>query len=148
VLLNYFPEASVSITIISLAVISFALIFSYLHYRKSTLGKLSAFFSPQYYLDFVSDKAVFLLSILYTFTNWIDKHIIDQIIHLFTYLQVTIAHLAGWTDRVFIDGAVNGAAYSAKGIGAVARIMINGKIQSYLLWAMAALLIFILWILY
>jgi NADH-quinone oxidoreductase subunit L len=109
---------------------------------------LSAFLSPQYYLDFVSDKAVFLLSILYTITNWIDKHIIDQIIHLFTYLQVTIAHLAGWTDRVFIDGAVNGAAYSAKGIGAVARIMINGKIQSYLLWAMAALLIFILWILY
>jgi NADH-quinone oxidoreductase subunit L len=148
VLLNYFPEASISITIISLAVISFAIIFSYLHYRKSTLGKLSAFLSPQYYLDIVSDKVVFLLSILYTITNWIDKYIIDQIIHLFTYLQVTIAHLAGWTDRVFIDGAVNGAAYSAKGIGAVARIMINGKIQSYLLWAMAALLIFILWILY
>jgi hypothetical protein len=47
-----------------------------------------------------------------------------------------------------VDGLVSGVAYSAKGIGLLTRSLANGKIQSYMLWALAGLLIFILWILY
>ncbi|MDZ7649003.1 MAG: hypothetical protein U5K54_18565 [Cytophagales bacterium] len=77
-----------------------------------------------------------------------DKKWIDRFIHGATYLQVAFAHMVSWADSRIVDGAVNGVSYSARGFGGLTRSIVNGKIQSYLLWAMAGLIIFIVWILY
>lgn len=77
-----------------------------------------------------------------------DKKWIDKSIHGVAYLQVAFAHMVSWSDSRLVDGVVNGVSYSTRGFGAITRSVVNGKIQSYLLWAMAGLVIFIVWILY
>jgi hypothetical protein len=86
----------------------------------------------------------FLSSLALTF----DKKWIDKFIHGLAYFQVAVAHMVSWADSRIVDRAVNGVSYSAHGFGGLTRSLVNGKIQSYLLWAVAGLVIFIVWILY
>lgn len=147
-LLNYYPDSNNLITIVSIFIITLSLFVSFTIYKKKNLHNLSGLCTPQYYLDFITDKVVSLTTKISRISNWIDKKIIDPLIHANAYLGVTLAHLISWTDKTLVDGVVNGTARSTQVLGAVSRMMVNGKIQSYLIWAMAALLIFILWILF
>ncbi len=104
--------------------------------------------SPQFYLDWLNDRVVRFTFYLSSITAVFDKKWIDTFIHGLAYLQVTLAHVVSWSDRTLLDGFVNGTAYSTRGIGSITRSLANGKIQSYLLCAMAGLVIFIFWILY
>lgn len=148
VLMSLYPETSHLITIVSTIVILIALVSSFFIYRNHEVKDQTKSFTPHFYLDWISDRALMLVNQLTVLSHWIDRKVIDKMIHGLTYLQVGIAHITGWSDRYLVDGVVNGVAYSAKGIGALTRSLANGKIQSYLLWALAGLLIFILWILY
>jgi len=79
--------------------------------------------------------------------NRIDGRWIDKLLHLAAYVPVTLAHLTQWFDRNMINGVVNNTGKAALGVGAMARSIINGKIQSYILWAMTGLFGFIIWLL-
>lgn len=146
--MSLYPDTNHMITLLSTLVILIALISAFFMYKNYELKDQNKFLAPHFYLDRVSDYALMLVDRLTTLSHWIDRKVIDKIIHGLTYLQVGIAHITGWSDRYLIDGVVNGVAYSAKGIGSLTRSLANGKIQSYLLWALAGLLIFILCILY
>lgn len=148
VVMTLYPATNVSITILSTFVILIALGLAYFLFGRRELPNQNKFLTPHFYLDHASDYIVSWVDRLSVFSHWIDLKVIDKLIHGFTYLQVSIAWLAGWSDRHLIDGLVNSVAYSAKGIGSMTRSVANGKIQSYLLWALASLVIFILWILY
>lgn len=137
-----------TITLVSLILISMSLVTGYFVYRKKELTMQSDLLSPQFYLDRLNDLVVRITLFLSHLTAAFDKKWIDTFIHGLAYLQVTLAHVVSWSDRNLLDGFVNGTAYSARGIGAMTRSLANGKIQSYLLWAMAGLVIFIFWILY
>jgi NADH-quinone oxidoreductase subunit L len=141
-------QTDVTIAIISLLVISISLGTGYLIFRHKELTKQSASLSPQFYLDWVNKIIVKSILLLSSITESMDRKWIDSFIHGVAYFNVTVAHLVGWSDRKLVDGFVNGTAFSARGIGAITRSLANGKIQSYLLWTMAGLVIFILWILY
>ena len=78
----------------------------------------------------------------------LDQKWIDGLLHLTAYSQVAFAHFIGWWDKSIIDGSVNGLATVAKGTGAITRSFSSGKIQSYILWSMLGLIIFIVWILF
>jgi NADH-quinone oxidoreductase subunit L len=148
VLLNLYPATSHLITLLSTLFIVLSLVSAYYMYRKYELQNQNRFLSPHFYLDWVSDITCRLVNLLSTFAHWIDRKVIDKIIHGLTYLQVSLAHVTGWSDRYLVDGLVNGVAWSAKGLGSMTRSLANGKIQSYLLWSLAGLVIFILWTLY
>jgi len=148
VLMSLYPSVSPTITLLSTSLIILSLVSAFLIYRKYELQNQNRFLTPHLYLDWISDYACLLIDQLALFAHWIDRKVIDKVIHGLTYLQVSLAHLTGWTDRWLVDGLVNGVAYSAKGIGTLTRSIANGKIQSYLLWSLAGLVIFILWILY
>ena len=143
-----FPESNKVVSLLSVLIVALVLVAAFFLYRKQELANQNKFLVPHFYLDAISEQAMFLVLRLSIFSHWIDRKVIDKIIHGFTYLQVSIAYVAGWTDRMLVDGLVHGVAYSAKGVGSLTRGLANGKIQSYLLWALAGLLIFILWILY
>ena len=142
------PNTSNTITILSVILILLALLAAFFTYRNNELPNQNKYLAPHFYLDWISEYTCVLTERLSDFSHWIDRKIIDTILHGLTYLQVALAHVTGWSDRYLIDGLVNGVAYSAKGIGTLTRQLANGKIQSYLLWALAGLLIFILCILY
>jgi NADH-quinone oxidoreductase subunit L len=148
VFMVWLPDTNHQIALLSTLVVLLALAASFLVYKNYELRAPNKFLAPHLYLDRLNEVTFHLTNQLSDFAHQIDRKVIDKIIHGLTYLQVTIAHLSGWTDRNLVDGLVNGVAYSAKGIGSLTRSLANGKIQSYLLWALASLLIFILWILY
>lgn len=133
------------ITMVSLIWIVLAVAFAYFNLRNKHLWSPIKYFPD---LDhFYSISVLKLLLQLSRFTYYFDKKWIDGSIHVAVYAQVTIAKVVVLCDRILIDGAVNGIARLAGGVGSITRSLANGKIQSYILWATASLVIFILWIL-
>ena len=135
-------------TAVSLILISTSLVTGYFIYRQKKLRQQSDLLSPQFYLDWANNQTIKFTFFLSGIAASFDRKWIDAFIHGVAYVQVTLANIVGWSDRNLVDGFVNGTAYGARGIGAMTRSLANGKIQSYLLWAMAGLVIFIFWILY
>jgi NADH-quinone oxidoreductase subunit L len=50
-----------------------------------------------------------------------------------------------WFDKAIVDGCVRFLAAVARWIGAIARSYQTGKIQDYILYAILALIIFLIW---
>jgi NADH-quinone oxidoreductase subunit L len=146
VLIQSYPTTNSIISILSIGLVVISLAVAFYFYKNQDV-KNQKLFSPHHYLDLISNNFSLLTLKVSEATRWFDK-IIDMIIHGVSYLNVMISHFMGWADRYLVDGVVDGIAYSAKGVGALTRSLANGKIQSYLLWAMAGLVIFIVWILY
>lgn len=76
-----------------------------------------------------------------------DKNGIDGALHGLAYSQVIVAKIAGYFDRLVVDGAVSAIAWIARASGNLLRHTGGGRIQSYLLWSAVALIIFIFWLL-
>ena len=77
--------------------------------------------------------------------EWTDRKIIDGAIHASAYGHVTLAHIVGWIDKFVVDGVVRFLSGTVRWIGSVARSYQSGKIQDYVLYAILALIIFIIW---
>ncbi len=144
-LCSFAPHADSTITLVSISLIILSLIAGYFIYRK---GQSHTLLNPQAYLDWSNTVVVKFTFLLSSVTAKLDTKWIDGFVHGVSYVGVTLAYVTGWSDRKLLDGLINGTASAAKGIGGLTRSIANGKIQSYLLWAMAGLIIFILWILY
>lgn len=147
---NYSPFSA--ITFLSVGTVFTALAFSYFFYRTQTHPSRRERFDlvrNNFGLDRLYTKSiiepVFMLSAA---TYYIDKKWIDGILHFTAYAHVTFAHLAGWYDKTIVDGIADGVGIVSKVIGSITRSLANGKIQSYILWAMAGLIIFMVWILF
>lgn len=136
------------ISILSVLITLVALLVGFYLFRTKQPGSIQPAFVPQLFLDNVNKYFIQLTLYFSKILQSFDKNWIDKFIHGVTYFQVAFAFAVSWLDSHFIDGVVNGVSYSARGFGAVTRSVVNGKIQSYLLWAMAGLVIFIVWILY
>jgi NADH-quinone oxidoreductase subunit L len=78
-------------------------------------------------------------------TERIDRKWIDGLLHSLAYVQVTIAHLAGWWDKTIVDGSVNGMATLSRIAGSFTRSFQGGKIQLYIFWAIFTIIIFLIW---
>lgn len=96
------------------------------------------------YQIFVTNNTVRLARI----TTFLDKKVIDKVLHLAAYGQVTLAYLSGWLDKYFVDGSVNGIARISGGVGALTRSLAGGKIQSYILWSTVILITLVIWFLF
>jgi NADH-quinone oxidoreductase subunit L len=147
-MLNSYLISNQNISLASVGVVFISIWLAYYYYRSRATAELPLLFSPSFYLDWLTQHLVALTQRASRITTWFDENVMDRLLHAFTYLNVMMAHAVGWADRLVVDGLVDFTASSARGAGTVIRAAVNGKIQSYLLWAMAGLLIFILWILY
>jgi NADH-quinone oxidoreductase subunit L len=65
------------------------------------------------------------------------------LLHLTVYGQVVFAHGVAWFDRHIVDGIVNTGAWLVKRTGSVTRSFQGGRIQLYIFWAVAGLIIFL-----
>jgi NADH-quinone oxidoreductase subunit L len=77
---------------------------------------------------------------------WFDKVIIDGIIDGFAKLNVIVAHIVRWFDKYIIDGFVHLTVYTSGRIGHATRSVQSGNVQTYVLSAMAILIILLLWL--
>lgn len=139
-------------TIIPLAVNLVSLLLIYLAYTRYATGALyqsrpvngfTRFLQRQWYTNEVY-SAVFVkplmgLSRLVYIT---DRTVIDGMVNAVAKIGVVISTCAAWTDRTLVDGLVNGAGILAKGIGNFARSFQTGRVQTYLLTLLVAILSF------
>jgi NADH-quinone oxidoreductase subunit L len=143
--LNGKQAPNLILTIISILWIFIALATAYLIFRKKTLHTSDKYFFNLDNLYTIGiEKPVKQLALL---SLAVDKKWIDRSLHFTAYASVMFSHFITWCDRFIVDQFVNGAAKLARRVGSITRSFSAGKIQSYILWAMTALIIFIIWIL-
>jgi NADH-quinone oxidoreductase subunit L len=135
------------ITIFSALWVFLALGVAYFCFRSKSLKNIvdapllsELFFLDRFYRRVIVDP-IHKLSML---TVHVDSKWIDRSIHFAAYAQVTIAHVTGWIDKIFINGSVNGVARLAGNIGSVTRSFQGGKIQLYIFWAVFGIIIFLI----
>jgi NADH-quinone oxidoreductase subunit L len=125
-----------------------ALILAFYLYRHQPTRSSFRFLTHNFLLDsFYAKFIVRPYQVVAGLTLSLDKMWIDKSIHRITYLQVSLAHLTAWFDRTVVDGSVNLMAGATGRLGTVTRYLAAGKIQTYILWAMLGLIIFMIWFL-
>lgn len=136
---------SLWITLFSILWVIAALLLSWYSFRKNRF-KTNDVLRNSFYVDkgyeVVFGRAIKASS---NATAYIDRYWIDRGIHAMAYVQVIFAHLIGWIDQIFIDGAVNGVARLVGLGGKITRSFQGGNIQLYIFWAIFAIIIFIIW---
>jgi NADH-quinone oxidoreductase subunit L len=108
----------------------------------SLVGSLAKAFAPvhkllknKYYVDEIY-WALFVrpTARLAEVLDWIDFNIIDRIfVDGFGVIATFWSNIQSWFDDHVVDGAVDGAGWTAEGLGALARRVQNGLVQNYLL---------------
>lgn len=136
---------SLWLTVFSVIWVSIGLVIGYLRFRKPTFHP-NDFMASALKLDTFYDVVIKSPSQkLAAAVESADKRILDKGIHASAYGHVILAHLVGWFDKFIVDGLVRFLAGMVRGVGGVARSYQNGKIQDYILYAILALIIFIIW---
>ncbi|MFN2370427.1 MAG: NADH-quinone oxidoreductase subunit L [Candidatus Krumholzibacteriia bacterium] len=99
----------------------------------------------QYFFD------EFYAATVYRFTLWwaamcraFDTYVIDGIVNGTGYLTRAMSMVAGLMDRFIVDGAVNGVAAVLQGAGEGFRRLQTGRVQTYLVYASASLVVLVL----
>ncbi|WKN40451.1 NADH-quinone oxidoreductase subunit 5 family protein [Tunicatimonas pelagia] len=112
------------------------------HQQPNYRSRLTAVFAQSWYLDRLY-QLLFIRSTLLMGRagQWIDRRIIDGLLHSLATAGVILAHIIAWLDQVLIDGLVRAGASIIQGLGALTRSVQTGRIQTYLV---ASLLLFIM----
>jgi NADH-quinone oxidoreductase subunit L len=133
---------------VSAATVLTALILAILTYaRKPTANGIAIFQNglgiDSFYQKTIGNAVLKLASATYT----IDTKWLDGFLHLIAYAQVSVAHGVAWIDHYVVDGVVNTGARIVKTAGSFTRSFQAGKIQLYIFWAVAGLIIFLIFVL-
>lgn len=138
-------EHSSIISMLSAVWIGLALITAWLVYsKKEQIGKPNEIFQKGWWLDSLYERTIGTASLsLAAATDRFDRKWIDGIIHFSVYAQVAVSHALAFFDRIVIDGLVDGMAKMAGWVGSFTRSFQRGKIQLYIFWSIAVLIIFL-----
>lgn len=135
-------------TILSTGVVSLGLAAGWLLYARQSAPKSALFLQRAFNLDSIYKKLFGQPTLhLATALKRIDRHWIDGVLHFVAFSNASFAHLVAWFDRHIIDGSVNTIAWTAGLVGTFTRSFQNGKIQLYIFWAVAGLIIFLFFLL-
>lgn len=130
-------------TVLSHAIAIAALVTAVWLYSKSSPRTIRVI-EQGFNLDVLYQRTFGVLTIaLSDATARFDTKWIDGLIHLTAYTQVALAHGMAWLDQHLVDGLVNTGARLTGLLGTFARSFQAGKVQLYIFWAVAGLIIFL-----
>ncbi len=140
---------SILVTSISGGLVLLAFVTAWFVYTyKKTQIKSLRILQNGFDLDIAYQKLVGQSTVqLATVAETVDRKWIDGFIHVAAYAQVSVAHVVLWFDKYIIDSSVNAVAWLAGVAGSFTRSFQAGKIQLYIFWAVAGLIIFLFFIL-
>ncbi|HVO19621.1 MAG TPA: NADH-quinone oxidoreductase subunit L [Anaeromyxobacter sp.] len=99
----------------------------------------------KYYVDELYDLVVVGPAVrLAGLLSWIDKRVVDGLVHLVGAIGRLVAELDGAIDRYLVDGAVNAVAFGTAGLGRSLRRIQTGHVQTYLYGALGGALVVVL----
>jgi NADH-quinone oxidoreductase subunit L len=73
-----------------------------------------------------------------------DQKVIDGILHSFVIAQLIIGHIAAFIDKYILDGIVHLLSYISGKVANITRSWQTGGIQSYVFYMIAAILLFLI----
>jgi len=117
---------------------------------KRWLGPVHTVLENKYYVDELY-QAVFIrptVALAQKVYAWIDRGIIDGILHTVARGVFQICLGNRWFDRHVVDGTVNLVGNTVKASGRALRPMQTGQVQNYILIAIINVLIFVVLYLY
>lgn len=118
-------------------------------YPFAESNKWIAWSANQGYLNQAYERAITNSTLrLSTFTYWIDRNLVDGLVHLSVWFTRQLAFTSAWIDRYLVDGLVNTTAALAYQIGHLLRWVQNGRLQNYLGFAFTILLIGIVYLIF
>jgi len=114
--------------------------------QKALPGGLYQTLKNKYYFDELYDRLFIRpaqwLSAVFS-PLWIDRNIIDGILHFFAYISGVIGHfLRNAIDKPIINGSGDLIADQTKDLGGVFRTIQTGRVQQYLILALVSLVAF------
>jgi hypothetical protein len=109
---------------------------------SSFVMHLSSFFQKGWYIDTIYE---YVVVDTVTFTSrviaWIDRMLLDGAVNLAGRSTVVVARIAGAFDKYVVDGIVTLVGASVQFFGLMARSVQTGRIQTYLTWVVAAVVV-------
>ncbi|MFI5201088.1 MAG: NADH-quinone oxidoreductase subunit L [Candidatus Kapaibacterium sp.] len=120
--------------------------------RPGWAAGLRRAFAPLYwfsfrgwYIDTIYDYAVAdTVTLAARISAWIDLRIIDGAVNLAGRATVLLARITGAFDKYVIDGLVTLVGATVQFLGLMARSIQTGRIQTYLTWVVAAVVVILL----
>lgn len=122
----------------------------FMYLKNTTLAdKLATTFKPLYkfslnkwYID-EFNEFVFVGSFMLIARScaWFDTNIVDGAVNGVGKVTIMTANIFGWFDKYIVDGTVNLVAGITQIIGLGFRSFQTGKVQTYLAWALAGVII-------
>lgn len=73
--------------------------------------------------------------------SWVDSRIVDGIVNGAAWVTEWFSRVCAWIDHYLVDGAVNLVAAVSSELGRFLNLMMNGRVQQYLLVAFFGLLL-------
>ncbi|MFZ2906811.1 MAG: NADH-quinone oxidoreductase subunit L [Cyclobacteriaceae bacterium] len=136
------------IILLSTGVVSLGLLTGWFLFVRKSEPKAAPILQQGLYLDNIYKNLVGRTTIiLATTSERIDRVWIDGVLHFIAYTHASLAHFIAWCDRYIVDGLVKTTAWATGKIGSFTRSFQSGKIQLYIFWAMAGLIIFLFFLL-
>ena len=98
----------------------------------------------QYFFDELYAATVYRATLVWaSVCAGFDRIVVDGIVNGTGYLTRMVAWVSGLADRYLVDGAVNGVATVLQGAGEGLRRIQTGRIQTYLVYVSASVLVLI-----
>ncbi|MEP3482326.1 MAG: NADH-quinone oxidoreductase subunit L [Fuerstiella sp.] len=93
---------------------------------------VQAFLNHKWYFDEIYDS-VFVQPMhqIGIFCRWIDRHVIDGIVHGLSAFTIKIAKWDRWVDEIFVDGFVNRIGGLTHRSGTALKAIQTGKLRQY-----------------
>ncbi len=99
----------------------------------------------KWWMDEIYDATIVNGTLLLSrISRWFDLKVIDGIVDGSAYLTRSYAFIEGWFDLYIVDGLVNLTAWIVGLWGRLVRLFQGGQIQRYILYALAAVGLFII----
>ena len=114
--------------------------------KREPVGPIVQISFYHWYMDALYTKVI--LKFILTKSKmlaWFDVKILDGCINLLARTHVVGAHITGMFDRFVIDGFVHLIAFTTGKVGQLTRSIQTGNVQTYILSAIAMLILLLLW---
>lgn len=117
--------------------------------KREPIGIISQISFYHWYQNVLYEKVI-LKFILWKAKRiaWFDRVVLDGFINFMAKLQVVFAHVIAWFDRNIIDGFVHLTTYTTGRVGQLTRSVQSGSVQTYIMAALAFLILMLIWLLF
>ncbi len=105
--------------------------YQYYHHRKAVVERLA---SAGFYLEMGYSRLARLFELIVWLSHFIEKKILDRLIHFIKVVAVVLAKLSAVIDRHVVDGIVRGVGTLSLGMGWLLSRLQSGRAQWQLIW--------------